>query len=192
MLLSAYAAYQWARISKEAYALRMAVFIISISFLSAYFHFPMGSLLLLPLPLIISPVLSFPFYAYYEKIWFGNAAERYWVSFFRIRFLTIDTMSTPSGWQLEQLAPVFSFFLLINFVGAILGYEINRIRRIRGLGNSKRWNLLGAILGSVFMGAGLGFGSFSKLDGAALFLFGIIVFAIIFGRSLRLRIQRTE
>jgi len=185
MLLSMYAAYHWARISKRAFALRMAFFIILISFLPAISPFPFG--VLLPLPLFVSPVLSFPFYAYYKKV----LVEGYWVAFSRIRFLGIDITSTPWAGVLGQLAPVFSFFILINLVGAILGYEINRIRMIREWGNSKRWNLLGAILGSVFMGAGLGLGNLYDFDRAALFLFGILVLAIVIGRILRSKMQRT-
>jgi len=186
MLLSMYAAYHWARISKEAFALRMAFFIILISFLSAISPFPFG--VLLPLPLFVSPVLSFPFYAYYKKV----LVEGYWVSFFRIRFLGIDITSTPSSRGLEQLAPVSSFFFLfINFVGALLGFWINRNGRIQEWGNSKRWNLLGALLGSVSMGAGLGLGNLYDVDQAALFLFGILVLAIVIGRTLRSKIQRT-
>jgi len=182
MLLSIYAAYHWAK--SEHYAIKMAVFIILVSFLSAYSALPYGVLG------AVSPVLSFPFYTYIDE-------------FRGIRFLTIG------GVVNVQFTLAFSFFLLVNLFGVKLGYEASKIHRIRELGTTKYWNLLGFILGVIFIGVGLivlryttppiargevPFGLESgpnANDGLALFLFGILVLAIIIGRILWSKISET-
>jgi hypothetical protein len=111
-----YASYHWAKISKKAYVLRMAVSIILISFFSAFF--PVSIAIILTFPLTF---LSFPFHAYIDPIW---TEGWYWVDFLRIRFLTID-LTAPLPLDSGRFLVAFPFFLFVNFVGTTLGYWIN-------------------------------------------------------------------
>lgn len=190
MLLSLYASYHWANISKNTYVLRMTVFVILVSFISAYAPLPWGGILL-TFPLLVSPVLSFPLYGYVDEVLVGNLFEGAWVSFRGIRFLTIDMYYARMNWALTsmQFIITFSFFLFINFVGVIFGYEISRIRRICEWGTRREWNVLGVILWGVFMAIGLWLGEQSDIDALALFYFGIIVLAIVVGRILWAKIE---
>ena len=192
MLLSMYASYHWAE--SEYYIIKMAVFIILVSFLSAYSGLPFGFFL------VVFPVLSFPFYAYIAR--WAVGPPLYVEEFHGIRFLTIGGLVT------EQFIHAFSFFLLVNLFGMILGYAASKIHRIRELGTTKYWNSLGFILGVIFIGVGLialcyipphrisevPFGLESgptEDDGLALFLFGILVLAIVIGRILWSKISET-
>jgi len=117
MLLSMYASYYWARTGKKSFILGMAVSIVLISFLSAFF--PVSIAIIFTFPLTF---LSFPFYAHIDPIW---TEGWYWVDFLRIRFLTVElTPSLPlvSG----RFLVAFPFFLFVNFVGTSLGYWISR------------------------------------------------------------------
>lgn len=173
MLLSMYASYHWAKNRKETYIFKMTVFIILISFLPAISPLPFG--IIMPFPIFVSPVLSFPFYAY------SLAHTHHGIYFF-----TVDIFHTTEfSWgEFFPFAP-FPFFLFGNFIGAVLGYEISKIRRIRELGTSTHWNLLGFVLGMTFLGCVF-------VAGAALFLFGILVLAIVIGRILRSKISATS
>jgi hypothetical protein len=118
----------------------MAVFIILVSFLSAYSALPYGFYT------VVLPVLSFPFYAYIAK-WAVISPP--YLEFRGIRFFTIGGLITV------QFIPTFLFFMLINLFGMMLGYEASKIHRIRELGTTKAWNLLGFILGVIFIAVGL-------------------------------------
>jgi len=95
------------------------------------------------------------------------------------------------------LTLVFSSFLLINLVGAILGYKISKIRRIREWGTSADWNLLGFVLGIALLGCATIVGlSYHEVDPSyeviysdALALFGILILAIVIGRILSSKIS---
>jgi len=92
------------------------------------------------------------------------------------------------------LSLVFLSLLLINLAGAILGYEMSRIRRIREWGTSTQWNLLGFVLGMTLLGCSIIMGLFYKevdllyevttVYGESLFLFGILLLTIVVGRTL--------
>lgn len=123
---------------------------------------------------------------------------------YRITFLNME-IEYVARQNLEQtgyytLPFSFSFFMLVNVVGALLGYRIGRIRRIRQWGTNKRWGLLGLILGFVFLGLGLWLSNIGiaetrwwgypitsypyRDDALAFFLFGIIAWAIVIGKIL--------
>jgi len=163
----------------------MAVFVILVSFLSAY--------------LVVFSILSFPFYAF--------VSERFTPPVYVEEFMVIRLFAI-GGFVANSFILVFLFFLFVNLFGAILGYAASKINRIRELGTTKYWNLLGFILGVIFIGVGLivlryipppllsevPFGLESGLttdDGAALFLFGILVLAIVIGRILWSKISET-
>jgi len=116
MLLSMYASYYWARTGKKSFILWMAVSIVLISFLSAFF--PLSIAIIFTFPLTF---LSFPFHAYIYPI----RTEGLWVDFLRIRFLTID-LTAPLPLDLGRFLVAFPFFLFVNFVGTSLGYWISR------------------------------------------------------------------
>jgi hypothetical protein len=96
------------------------------------------------------------------------------------------------------LSLVFSSFVLINLVGAILGYEISKIRRIREWGTSTHWNLLGFVLGMTLLGCativGLSYHevgrSYELVCSDALAMFGILILTIVIGRILWSKISK--
>ena len=181
MLLSMYASYHWAKISKKDYVLRMTVFIILVSLLSAFFALPWGVFF----GGVVSPVLSFPFYAIRTEV-LGSPIPpegySYWIETYQIHFLATEILATkpdefveptyrflgyhivflnleigyiPRRNQGYYILPFsFLFFILVNVVGTLSGYKIGRIRRIREWGTNKRWGLLGLTLGFVFSGVG--------------------------------------
>lgn len=192
MLLSMYASYHWAKIGKKPYVLRMLVLLIVVSFLSA--GSPAGSFItLFTFPFTF---LSFPFYVYINEVFVGILWEGDWGSFLAIRFLTLDMYYTKLGGTPKStymnFMLAFSFFLLVNFVGAILGYGVSKIRRIREWGNVWKWDVLGAFLGGIFTEIPLVLSLISpeiaeSPNGfclGALFMVGIFVLAIVIGRIL--------
>lgn len=191
MLLSMYLSYQWAKISKKAYVLWMTVLVILISFLSAYFS-PSDYyglfFLLFWFPCFYASFLSFPFYAYNYKIYF--VSEQYLASFHSLRFLTVDITSTPSWyhdlvyliqedlWGLQQLLITFSFFLFVNFLGALLGYLIAKKYRIQFF--RSKWEII--LCGVIAIGCtidGFILGSIDEHIGITLFGFGIFLLETI-------------
>lgn len=190
MLLSLYASYHWAKMGKTHYVLRMAVFIILVSFVPAISPFPFG--MFMPLPIFVSPVLSFPFYSFMgsHPIWLGELEG--WIRYCGIGFLTMTSTAAIDVSFMDFAGFSFCFFLLVNVVGAKLGYEMSKIRRIREWGTSTYWNLLGFVLGITFLGGAFIAGSwYDGVENAALFLFGILVLAIVIGRILRSKISET-
>ena len=118
MLLSMYVSF---RLSSDLvqdrviYVLLMTVFIIMVSLLSAFVSiFSLWLLILYPFWL-----LSFPFYSTLELSHGGLVpAASYNINFF---WMKIESISPENA-----LVYGFSFFLLINLVGAMLGYWINK------------------------------------------------------------------
>lgn len=120
MLLSMYASYHWAKISQKAFDYRTLVFIIVVSLLSAVF--PAYITIVFTFPFTF---LSFPFYAYIYEEWSWGLMDR--IEFLGIRFSTMDlAIRIPRPWDLGRFLVAFPFFVFVNFVGAILGYCINR------------------------------------------------------------------
>lgn len=129
MLLSMYVSF---RLSSElsdervSYVLLMAGFIIIASFLSTFVYVLwLWLIVLYPFWLV-----SFPFFSTPE-LYFGDWGRLtgYNITFFGMKIVSIS----------PQNAHVygFSFFLLINFVGVMLGYWINK----KLLEGSLKWNL---------------------------------------------------
>ncbi len=183
-----YASYHWAKHSKKTYVFRMVVFVVLSSFLSTLFSVGGSAVKFFFFPITI---LSFPLYTYTYRI-FIEGQE--WVPFYGIRLFLIGS-THPIG-----LGHAFPFFLFGNIVGAVLGYTISRIRN-QELGTRKTWSLLGFILTIAFAGVGGLFRSIFidksgeiiivtreggyrayDFDGPILFLFGIIVLAIVVGK----------
>ncbi len=199
MLLSMYASYQLANRNKITYVLSIVVFVLLISFLSVILPLNMiGAFVFLPFF-----CWSFPFYSYIESVNLGD--PRYWVDFYKIRFLTVDlTSALPFGsgswYQRLPLDTVIPVFLLVNIVGALLGFGLSRITRIREWGNNRTWKLAGLILGVAFLMIGWWLTASNSrivvngrivrptglyfMDGFAIFLFGIIVLLIVVGKIL--------
>jgi hypothetical protein len=170
---------------KMHYVLRMVVFIILVSYLSAISSLPFGFLFG-----FVSPVLSFPFYT-----WMHDVAEpdSYYTVYRGFGLLTTTfTTATDISWG-DFVNFSFLIFLLINFAGAMLGYGISKIRRIREWGTSTHWSLLGSVLAIIFLGGPyvLGPGDYGFANGA-LFLFGILVLAIVIGRILWSKISQCK
>lgn len=200
MLLSMYLSYQLANHNKITYALSMVVFVVLISFLSAIHPLgQVGDFLVFPLL-----CLSFPFYAYVTSIF--SWEQLFWVDFYKVRFLTVDLTSAlplESGLIWSQRFPLnnaIPLFLLVNIGGALLGYGLSRIPRIREFGNNRIWKLAGFILGATFLMIG-GWLTASNsrivdngrivrpeglyyMDGRAIFWFGIIMLLIVVGKIL--------
>lgn len=239
MLLSMNASYHWAKINKKAYLLRMTVFIILVSFLSAFLA-SWGILYG-----FVTPALSFPFYAFYGEM-HGSPIPPLgysdWIPTYSIHFLTMEISSLKPqdsveyvenfGWRYQLLGyhviflnmeigvivvkylmfyaltfPLL-FFIVVNIVGAILGYKMSEMHRIQEWGTNKRWNSLGLILGFVFLGIGFWLSNIGVVKtgrnppwgeyyneyavtlypyrggGIIFFLFGIIVLGIVIGRLL--------
>ena len=194
-----YVSYHLANRNKITYVLSMVVFVVLVSFLST----------ILPLDAIgvylFFPFLcwSFPFYAYITPIF--SLEQYYWVDFYKIRFLTVDltpafSLGTGLSYRWFPLDIAIPIFLLVNVVGALLGYGLSRITRIREWGTNRTWKLAGLILGAAFLMIGWWLiASNSRIvvngrivrpkglyymDGAAIFLFGIIVLLIAVGKIL--------
>jgi len=233
-----YASYHWGKISKKHYVVRMTVFIVLVSLISAYFIGLLGIFFG-----FVSPVLSFPFYGLATEVQGSPIPPEgysYWIMTYRIHFLATeiyslkphDLVEQVDGWKHRVLGDhivflnmevgyvssqfvgdyfrrfSFLFFLLVNIMGALLGYALNRTHRIREWVASQRWGLIGLILGFAFLGLGLWSSNIGVMvtsrnppwgdvyveytetlhpyseDGFHFFLFGILVLAIVVGRFL--------
>jgi hypothetical protein len=101
------------------------------------------------------------------------------VAGYDIHFFTLRIVSLPT-----EYAPLlgFCFFLLVNFVGGLLGYWIGTKYRIQ-LFASKWWKVLWGFVGIISIGLGFVFGALGFIEedfGIALFSFGIAVFETVF------------
>jgi hypothetical protein len=123
---------------------------------------------------------------------------RFYFLSFKLGELKLEYHTTEDVHRLLSL--VFSSFVLINLVGAILGYEMSKIRRIREWGTSTHWNLLGFVLGMALLGCAtivdLSYHevgpSYGVVYSDALAMFGILVLAIVIGRILWSKISRIQ
>jgi hypothetical protein len=169
MLLSMYLFYRYARSGKpRSYILEIMLFIIMISLFSTLF--PVSFMVLFfPVILFAFPYLflyflsfpSFPFYFWYDELpapaWLSpRIRELYpWLYSRAIRFLTINVALTPD-WELSgdqiithsvwdnhsnALVIAFSFFLLVNILGGLVGYFIGKKYRISDF--SGNWLIIG-------------------------------------------------
>ncbi len=114
------------RDERVSYVLLMAGFIIVASFLSTFVYVLwLWLIVLYPFWLV-----SFPFFSTPE-LYFGDWGRLtgYNINFFGMKIVSISPQNV--------LAYGFSFFFLINLVGAMLGYWINK----RLLEESFKWNL---------------------------------------------------
>lgn len=157
-----YLLYRLARGAKlESYMPEIAVFVIAVSLISAvplllgYCVF----LLLFPLIFFLLPLggclyyiflgsftfLSFPFYAWHYEVFDSSGSMGEW--HLAIRFLTTDIASSPDG-GIGFIAP-FSFFLLVNILGAHLGYWVGKKYEIQ-FGDG--WKVLCGFAGVVCIG----------------------------------------
>jgi hypothetical protein len=129
MLLSMYLLYRLARTAKlRSYMPMVAGFILVVSLLPA----------ILPVTLVIQvtwPVtfLSFPFFASmgYTRIFENDLPRHIW--YYKLQFLVLDITSSnfsPSS-ALTECIRHFPFFLVVNILGALLGYWIGKKRRVR-------------------------------------------------------------
>ncbi len=171
MLLSMCASYLWAKeLSKEDYILTIAVFIILISLLPAIIGITMNPFWLIYFPFTF---LSFPFYAYSESV--------AWIRNVRIRFLTIDLMN-PLPFDLGTLLVAFPFFLLVNVLGALLGYWMGK-KLVMEFFGGRLWTVFFGFVGISSIGLSFllaGLGDIGEIAWATFFGFGTFLLEAIF------------
>lgn len=191
-----YLLYRLARSAKlESYMPEIAVFVIAVSLISAvpfleYYVFLLSPLifLLFPLGWFLFPLgwclfyivlgsstfLSFPFYAWHYEVFDSSGSMGEW--HFAIRFLTTDIASSPDG-GIGFVAP-FSFFLLVNILGAHLGYLVGKKYEIR-FGDG--WKVLCGFAGVVCIGLSfiVSHALYERV-GIPLFGLGFVLFETIF------------
>jgi hypothetical protein len=157
MLLSFYLLYRYARSAKpKSYILEITLFIIVISLFST--DFPVTQFFILTFPFNF---LSWPTYSWYLELPAPESLIQYdiyrfnFIPYRGISFLTLDVTSTPSWeyrdgslisnnlWSLEQSVNTFSFFLLVNILGAFLGYWIGKNHELPHF-SDKWWIVVGA------------------------------------------------
>lgn len=166
----------------------IAVFVIAVSLISAVPFLEIFFFLLFPLifflPLlglwlcyilrVSFAFLSFPFYAWHYEVFdsYGSMGEWH----FAIRFLTTDIVSSPD-WGIEFIAP-FSFFLLVNILGAHLGYWVGKKYEIQ-FGDG--WKVLCGFAGVVCIGVSfiVSHALYERV-GITLFGLGFVLFETIF------------
>lgn len=158
MLLSFYLLYRYARSAKpKSYILEITLFIIVISLFST--NFPVTQFAFLTFPFNF---LSWPAHSWYLEFRAPESLRQYDIyrfSFIPYRgtsFLTLDVTSTPSWeyhdgslisndlWSLEQSVNTFSFFLLVNILGAFLGYWIGKNHELPHF-SDKLWIVVGGV-----------------------------------------------
>ena len=177
MLLSLYASFRWARwaVDKD-YVLKMSVFTVVVSLVSAFFGTGIGSFLLGPLP-----VLSFPFYGVWDETMgppLPPEGYGFWMQTYQIRFLTQPFYSirpiTYSAYSVNLLTieigslsgsfippnSLYSFiipaviFMLINLLGALLGLGLSKLVKIQETRWERISSLVPILLGIGIIGAG--------------------------------------
>ncbi len=165
------ASYLWAKeLSKEDYILTMAVFIILISLLPAIIGMTMNIFWLICFPFSF---LSFPFYAYGESV--------AWIRNVRIHFLTID-LTNPLPYDLGTRLVAFPFFLLVNVLGALLGYWMGKKLKME-LFDSGLWTVFFGLVGISSMGLSFllaGFGAIGEIAWTTFFGFGTFLLEAVF------------
>jgi len=190
MLLSLYASFRWAR--TEGFFLKIGTFIFLASLLSTVVGSSLLALLFGPLPLLSFPfyqlsgerriILPAP-YNYSQRI------PSYEIRFLTMEILSLVPQdpvdgSFNGGWVMVQgyrvvfwgsevgSLPVgseyrstlfFLFFVLVNVLGALLGFLISRAQIFQ----SKKWMAIGSIgrvlLGVVILGVGLWFSTLGEV-----------------------------
>jgi len=192
MLLSFYLLYRYARNAKpKSYILEITLFILAVSLFST--DFPVTQFFILSFPFNF---LSWPAYSWYLELRAPELLRQYDIYRFQhipyrgISFLTMDVTSTPSWeyydgslishdlWSSEQYISTFLFFLLVNILGAFLGYWIGRKHELPHF-SDKLWIVVGAA-GLACMGLPFIFGLMLGVKATiALFGVGTILLATI-------------
>lgn len=186
MLLLAYLLYRYARSAKSrSYMVDITVFLLAVSLISTVFPVSQFGFFTFPFSFFSWPAyswdLEFPVREPFEPY------DIYWVTHRGISFLTIDLMSTPSWeyhdgsrirhdlWSLEQNIIISSFFLFVNFLGALVGYCVGKKHR----SSDEGWIVLWGFAGVVCVGASFIIMGVLERVGIVLFGFGIILLETI-------------
>lgn len=174
-----YLLYRYARSAKpRSYMLETTIFILAISFFSMAPE-AMGYIIPFPFSVLLLYIcipLSFPFYSWRYELFNYDVGE--WQTYRSIRFLTTDITSTPS-WKygIHEFFFFFSFFLLVNVLGALLGYQISKKHRIQF---GDEWKVLGGFAGVVCIVVSFILASaLYERAAIALFWFGIFLLEMI-------------
>ena len=176
-----YLLYRLARSAKlESYMPEIAVFVIAVSLISAVPFVWMAAFLgisfFLLFPLIYFFLFSsFPFYALQYEV-FDSSWSMGGEWHFAIRFLTTDIVSSPDL-GIVFIVP-FSFFLLVNILGAHLGYWVGKKYEIQ-FGDG--WKVLCGFAGVVCIGVSFIVpNALYELFGITLSGLGFVLFETIF------------
>jgi hypothetical protein len=177
-----YLLYRLARSAKlESYMPEIAVFVIAVSLISAVPFLVPLFFLLLPLGWCLFYIflgsfmfLSFPFYAGYYEVFDSSGSMGEW--HFAIRFLTTNITSSPDG-GIGFVVP-FAFFLLVNILGAHLGYWLGKKYEIQ-FGDG--WKVLCGFAGVVCIGVSfiVSHALYERV-GITIFGLGFVLFETIF------------
>jgi hypothetical protein len=129
MLLSMYLLYRLVRSAKlRSYMPMVAGFILVVSVLPVIF--PLTIMIWVTWPVTF---LSFPFFASmgYTRIFENDLPHHIW--YYKLQFLFLDITSSnfsPSSYLTECIRH-FPFFLVVNILGALLGYWIGKKHGVR-------------------------------------------------------------
>jgi len=170
MLLSMYLSYRLANRGKDIHILLMGFSVLLVSFCSALLPVGDDAMAFFFLPI---SVLSLPFYGFVDSF-FIEGLE--WVPFVKIRFFTLDLTAFLPMSRGRQVA--FPLYLLVNTVGALLGYWVGRKHRIQFVFSNAEWLVLQlfAAIGSIVYAFIIGGTSwFGQYIGFNLFLFGFFM-----------------
>jgi hypothetical protein len=170
MLLSMYLSYRLANRGKDIHILLIGFFVLLVSFCSALLPIYNEAMAFFFMPV---SVLSFPFYGFVESLFFEGLE---WVPFVKIRFFTLDLTTLLPVSRGQQVA--FPLYLLVNTVGALLGYWVGRKYRIQFLLSNVEWLVLQLFvaigsIGYAFIVDGTSW--FCQQIGFNLFLFGFFM-----------------
>lgn len=174
-----YFSYRLARSAKRrSYLFAITIFILAVSLFSTVPDFPP----LYILTYILFFPLSFPFYTLLEftRIFVNDLPKH--VTYRGVRFLTVDITVKSSLeydiYSLHGLITAFSLFLLVNILGALLGYWIGKKHRIQ---RGDWWKALFGFAGSACLGVTFILWRALGYDVAVVLLgFGIIFFEIVY------------
>jgi len=169
LLLSTYLSYRLVgSVSPSSQMFVMMFFTVVFSGLSAFF--PASEWMFLFMIPFVSffPVVSFPFYSWVIELAASEALRQrdiYWIYHRGLSFLTAEIASIPeveiqNGVLLrhdllrEQLVVhAFTFFLIFNILGALLGYWIGKKYEIKFF-STKRWLALCGLVGVCILALG--------------------------------------